>query len=51
MEDKRKQNLIKLYEENYKEWFYWYDVEDYVESNKNIYKNDSHIIEAEEYFI
>lgn len=37
MESKRKQKLIKLYEDNYKEWFYYYDIQDYVSKNKDIY--------------
>lgn len=37
MEGKRKKTLIKLYEENYKEWFYWFDIEDYIEKYKGIY--------------
>lgn len=30
MESKRKQELIGFYEENHREWFYWYDIEDYM---------------------
>lgn len=37
MDNKKKQELIKLYEDNYKDWFYYYDVQDYINSNKNIY--------------
>ena len=38
MEAKRKKKLIKLYEDNYKDWLYWYDVQDYVGRNKYIYE-------------
>lgn len=37
MDNKRKQQLIKLYEDNYKDWFYYYDIQDYIKRNEDIY--------------